>query len=279
MLQAADPESLLDYLTWSRILFAAVTIPAAWAVIRGATFGLRFLGNSVPRARFFFRRVEPFISTGVWFIAAFLILNTLAPTRETFLAGIGSIAIALGLGAQDLIKNVLGGIIVLTDQPFQLGDRVRIGDAYGEIDHIGLRSIKLTTPGDTRVTVPNADILTRQVFNANSGVPDCQVATDIILPFNVDTDQALQIGREAAFASPYLLLRKPVAVEISDQFQDAPYVRLRIKAYVHDHRFEYRMQSDITVRAKQEFARRGMLVFGPEMGSGAGGRQPRPPDA
>ena len=259
MLQEADPQSLLGYLTPARIAFAVLTILVAWAAIRGATFGLALLGNGVPRARFFFKRLEPFVRTGIWFIAAFAILTTLSPTRDTFLAGIGSIAIALGLGAQDLIKNIIGGIVILADRPLQLGDRVRIGDAYGEIDRIGLRSVTLTTPDDVSVTVPNADILTCQVFNANSGVPDCQVVTDLVLPFNVDAEEALRIGREAALASPYLFLRKPVACLISDQVQDAPYVRLRIKAYVHDHRFEPQMQSDITVRAKQELARRGML--------------------
>ena len=263
MLQAADPPSLAEHLTLARIVRAAITILAAWAAVRGASFGLALLGSSVPRARFFFKRLEPFVSTGIWFIAAFTILSTLSPTQETFLAGIGSIAIALGLGAQDLIKNIFGGIVVLTDQPFQSGDRVRVGDAYGEVDRIGLRSIKLITPDDTRVTVPNADILTRQVFNSNSGAPDCQVVTDVVLPFDVDAGEALRIGREATLASPYLLLRKPVTCLVSDQFEDSPYVRLRIKAYVHDHRFEPEMQSDITVRARREFARRGMLTGGP----------------
>lgn len=263
MFEAADPESLLETLTPGRVVFAALTILAAWAAIRAIRDGLSFLGNSVPRADIFFKRLQPFITIGIWFIAAFVILSMLAPTRETFLAGIGSIAIALGLGAQDLIKNVLGGIIVLTDRPFQLKDRVRIGDAYGEIDHIGLRSIKLITPEGDRVTVPNADILTSQVFNANSGDLACKVVTDVFLPFHVDTDEAQRVGREAAFASPYVLVSKPVIVVISDQFQDSPYVQVRIKAYVHDHHFEHEMQSDITVRAKQEFARRGMLSFDP----------------
>jgi small-conductance mechanosensitive channel len=160
---------------------------------------------------------------------------------------------------------VIGGIVVLTDRPFQLGDRVRIGSAYGEIDHIGLRSTKLTTSDDTRVTIPNAAILNDQVFNANSGVPDCQVVTDVFLPVDVDPELAVQIGREAAFASPYLLHRKPVVVLISDQFEQRPYCRLRIKAYVHDHRFEPRMQSDITIRAKREFLRRGMLRTGDDV--------------
>lgn len=260
--QIADAGSVADYLTPARIVAVMTTLVLAWLSIHGISALLTFLGGRVERARFFFKRLEPFGRIVVWFIALFVILGTLAPTPQTFLAGLGSIAIALGLGAQDLIRNLLGGIMILTDRPFQLGDRVRIGEAYGEIDRIGLSSTKLTTPDDTRVTIPNAQILTSQVHNANSGVPDCQVVTDIYLPAGTDPDEAARIGEEVAYASPYLLLSKPVAVLIADQFDQRPYVRLRIKGYVHDHRFEPRMQSDITVRAKREFIRRGMLRQG-----------------
>ncbi len=51
---------------------------------------------------------------------------------------------------------------------------------------------------------------------------------------------------------------------VADVFDQRPYLRLRVKAYVYDHRFEPRMQSDITVRAKSEFLRLGLLdAWGP----------------
>ena len=167
------------------------------------------------RARFFIKWIEPVLRIGIWFAAILICVNLLAPSRETFLAGIASLGIALGLGAQDLVKNLIGGLVVLGDRPYQLGDRVRIGDAYGEIDHIGLRSTKLTTPDDTRVTIPNAQILSDRVFNANSGVPDCQVVTDLFLPPDTDPDVARKIGYEAAICSPFLLARKPVVILLS----------------------------------------------------------------
>lgn len=259
LFQVPGTGSILEYVTPVRVTGVVLTLAVAWVAIRGASAALTFMSNRVPRARFFFKLMEPFVRISVWFSAMFVILSTLLPRDDTFLAALGSIAIALGLGAQDLIKNVIGGIIVLTDRPYQLGDRVKIDDAYGEIDHIGLRSTKLTTPDDTRVTIPNAAILTSQIFNANSGVPECQVVTDLFLPVDADPETAIAIGREAAYSSPYLLLRKPVIVLISDQVGDRPYLRLRIKAYVHDHRFEPRMQNDITVRAKKELLRRGIL--------------------
>ncbi len=244
--------------TFASILEVLIVFAAAWLLIRYSSKFLDLLSARGARVRFLVKWVEPILRISVWFLAVFISFDLVLP-HTTFLAAIGSLAIAIGLGAQDLIKNLIGGLVVLGDRPYQLGDRVRIGDAYGEIDHIGLRSTKLTTPDDTRVTIPNADILSAKVFNANSGVADCQVVTDVFLPHDTDPDEALRIGYEAAYTSPYLYAAKPVVVLISDAFDRMPYARLRIKAYVYDHRYEPRMQTDITARAKREFLRRGLL--------------------
>ncbi len=251
---------VLQFFTPVRIASVALVLIAAWVLIRYSSRLLGVIGARGPRARFVVKWIEPILRITVWFAALFVSFELLAPSRETFFATIGSVAIAVGLGAQDLVKNVVGGLVILVDRPYQLGDRVRIGDAYGEIDYIGLRSTKLTTPDDTRITIPNANLLTGMAYNANSGVPDCQVVTDLYLPADTDPDEALRIGYEAANTSPYVYLAKPVVALVNDGFDRQPYLRLRIKAYVYDHRLEPRMQSDITARAKAEFLRRGMLA-------------------
>lgn len=259
LLQVVEQRGVLEYFTPGRIVSVAVVLLATWLLIRYSAKLLTLLSQRGPRARFMVKYVEPILRIALWFAAIFVSFNLLAPTRETFLAAVGSVAIAIGLGAQDLVKNLIGGLVILGDRPYQLGDRVRIGDAYGEIDHIGLRSTKLTTPDDTRVTIPNAEVLSSKVFNANSGVPDCQVVTDLYLPPTTDPDEALRIGYEAAYTSPYLHAAKPVAALVSDVLDRGAFLRLRVRAYVFDHRFEPRMQSDITARAKREFLKRGLL--------------------
>jgi small-conductance mechanosensitive channel len=250
---------IFRYLTAGRFLSVAVVLLATWLLIRYLSQLLAFLSTQGAKTRFLVKWIEPVLRISLWFVAVFISFSVLAPTQETFLAAVGSVAIAIGLGAQDLVKNLIGGLVILTDRPYQLGDRVRIGDAYGEIDHIGLRSTKLTTPDDTRVTIPNADILDMAIFNANSGVPDCQVVTDLFLPCNTDPDLAIRIGYESAWTSPFAYLAKPVTVNLIDDYSETPFLRLRVRAYVFDHRHENHMKTDITVRAKKEFSRLGIL--------------------
>jgi small-conductance mechanosensitive channel len=239
---------------------ALTVLGLTWLLVRGSDRLLGALADRAPRARFFFKMLAPVTRFALWALATFMVVSIFAPSRETLLALLASVGIALGLGAQDLVKNIIGGLVILVDRPYQLGDRVKLGDAYGEIDHIGLRSTKLTTPDDTRVTIPNSDILSGKAWNANSGVLDCQVVTDLFVPPDTDPREALEIGYEAAYSSPYLLLSKPVVALVQDRFEHAPHMMLRVKAYVYDHRFEPRLQSDITMRAKSEFLRRGLLA-------------------
>jgi small-conductance mechanosensitive channel len=259
MLLQQDVPMLMENVTIGSLLIAIAIFVGAWIAIRWSTQTFEYFSLRSARGRFVFKRAEPVVRMLIWFYASYLVLLFLAPSRETFLALIASIGLAVGLGAQDLVKSIIGGIVVLVDRPYQLGDRVSIGDAYGEIDHIGLRSTKLTTPDDTRVTIPNSEVLTEKVYNANSGVPDCQVVTDVIVPHNADPDMVIRLGYEAAYSSPFLLLDKPVVVLILDRFDREAYCILRVKAYVYDHRSEPRMQSDITARVKSELLGMGVL--------------------
>jgi MscS family membrane protein len=251
--------SFPNKITFGRLMEIALLILIGWITIWWLSKLFNMLGNKIPRSRFLMKLLEPASRIGIWFVVIFLIIRILAPSQEAFWASLASLGLAVGLGAQDLIKNVIGGLIILVDRPYQLGDRVRIGDAYGEINHVGLRSTKLTTPEDTRVTIPNLDILNRQVFNANYGVPHCQVVTDLYLPPDTNPDAAIEIGYEAAACSPYLLAQKPIAAFVAHGFDRAPYLRLRVKSYVYDHRYEPQMMSDVTSRATKEFLRLGFL--------------------
>lgn len=244
--------------TFANIIFVVVVLTLAWLLLRWSRNLFQALEKSRPNMRFLIRQAEPAFRILIWFLALLLAMRELTP-GDTFLAALGSAAIAIGLGAQDLIKNLIGGLVIVTDRPYQIGDRVRVGAAYGEVEQIGLRSTKVMTPDDTLVTIPNADVLSSYTFNSNAGVPECMVVTQLFLPTNADANTVLRIGREVAIASPYTHLGRRLSVKVEDGFTEAPFMTLTIKAYVYDHRYEPAMQTDITRRCKKIFQQSGML--------------------
>ncbi len=255
-----SPATIFSKIPAAKVFYAILVIAAVYLLIRLSETALDGLSRQASRARFFFKLLSPLIRFTLWVCGGIVIATIFSPSANTLLAVLASVGIALGLGAQDLVKNLVGGLVILADRPYQLGDLVQIGDALGEIDHIGLRSTKLTTFSDTRVTIPNSDILNGKAWCSNSGMPYCQVDTYLYLPPDANPAEVQEICYEAACSSPFIFLGKPVVVLVQDRFEFCPHVRVNIKAYVHDHRYQPRFQSDITVRAKTEFLKRGMLL-------------------
>ncbi len=80
-------------------------------------------------------------------------------------AGIGIGSIALGLGAQKTLENLFGGISLLSDQAFQVGDFCKVADQAGTVEDIGLRSTRIRTVDRTVVTIPNGALSNANLEN------------------------------------------------------------------------------------------------------------------
>lgn len=228
--------------------------------IRSVVWLLDTLAERNARRRLFYKRLVPIVRIVLWIFAAYLIVSVIFRVdAQGLLAAAAAIGVAVGFAAQDLLKNIFGGLILVFDQPFQVGDKIRVGGTYGEVVSIGLRSTRIVTPDDNRVTVPNAQVVDQQVANANAGELNCQVVTDLYLPGWCDESLAKRIAFDAAASSKYVYLNKPIVVLVTDEFKETFLTRIRIKAYVLDPRLEFLFQSDVTERARSGFREAGLL--------------------
>lgn len=85
-------------------------------------------------------------------------LTALGYPVATVLAGLGIGGIAIAFGAQKTIENLFGSISIAADQPFRVGDQVRIEDVNGVVERIGMRSTQIRTADRTLVTLPNGKL-------------------------------------------------------------------------------------------------------------------------
>ena len=83
----------------------------------------------------------------------------------SLLAGLGLGGLALALAAQDTAANVFGSITIFLDQPFQVGDIIRIGDTEGVVEEIGFRSTRVRTTYSSLVTLPNSYVAKEKIDN------------------------------------------------------------------------------------------------------------------
>ncbi len=241
------------------IFWSIVVLAIFHFAIRAVIWILETMAERSVTQRLTFKWLIPITRMLLWGVAAYLIVRTIfGITAQGLLAAGAALGVALGFAAQDLLKNVFGGLIVVFDQPFQVGDKIRVGGTYGEVVSIGLRSTRIVTADDDAVSVPNSQVVEEQVANANSGKLNCQVVTNLYLPGRVDERKAREIAFEAAVNSKYVFLEKPIQVFIEDEFHTTFVTRVKVRAYVLDPRFEFLLRSDITERARDGFRAAGL---------------------
>jgi len=93
------------------------------------------------------------------------ILGTFGIDVTTGIAALGIGGIALALGAQKTVENLVGSVTVIADKPLQVGDFVKVGDVVGTVEDVGIRSTRIRTGERTVVTIPNGDLSARQIEN------------------------------------------------------------------------------------------------------------------
>lgn len=104
----------------------------------------------------------------VWTIGIIMALHNVGVTVTTLMGTLGIGGMAFALASQDTIKNIFGGITIFTDQMFQIGDIIRIGDTEGTVVDVGLRSTRLRTYDHRLVILPNSKLIDAVVTNISS---------------------------------------------------------------------------------------------------------------
>ncbi len=244
----------------NRLLLALLLVVAVWLFTKALQSLSEILARKFTRYRLFISSLFPILRLLSWvFALPMIVFGVLHPPLNTVLALSASAGLAVGLGAQDLIKNILSGTLILFDRPFRVGDMIHAGDHYGEVTDIGLRSVKIRTFDDSSVTLPNSLVLSQAIANSNSGALDELVVTEFLLPASLDVQSIKGLAWEAAACSPYVYLKKPITVVAEDHFDRTFLTRFKVKAYVLDVRYEKLFASDIVERIKLEINRRGLL--------------------
>lgn len=82
-----------------------------------------------------------------------------------FIAGLGIGGLAFALAAQDTIANIFGGIVIITEKPFTIGDWVVAGDVEGTVEDITFRSTKIRTFAQAQITMPNSALAKQPITN------------------------------------------------------------------------------------------------------------------
>lgn len=132
--------------------------------------------------------IKHLVQVIIWGAGIAITLSNTGYDVKALLAGLGVGGVALALAAKNTVTNFLGGATMLIDNPFNIGDRVRVANYDGFVSFIGLRSFRLTTLDGTEVTIPNANIIDNAVENV-SREPARRIVLDLNLTYSTTPEQ------------------------------------------------------------------------------------------
>ena len=132
--------------------------------------------------------------------AAYFLLLAWNLNISGWLASAGIAGLALGLAAQDTLSNIFGGLSIIADAPYKVGDWVNLdGGERGRVTKIGLRSTRMMTRDDVEITVPNAAIASGKIINESGGPSKkSRVSVGVGVAYGSDVDQVREVLLRAA---------------------------------------------------------------------------------
>ena len=125
----------------------------------------------------------------LYFVGAMTILERLGVPTGSIIATAGIGGLAIGFGAQNLVRDVITGFFILMENQYAVGDFVQIGDVSGIVEEMGIRVTKLRDRGGALHIIPNG--LIQQVTN-NMG-PAMRVLFNVLVSYDADVDRVLAI--------------------------------------------------------------------------------------
>ncbi|MCZ4245593.1 mechanosensitive ion channel family protein [Pedobacter punctiformis] len=126
---------------------------------------------------------------------------------------LGALGVGIGFGLQNIVNNLVSGVILAFERPIQIGDQIEIGTKAGVVKEIGVRSSKIHSAEGSDIIVPNGDLLSQHLINWTMQDRSKRVEFIIGVPYSTNLEEARKlISDKLALNERVLPIPKPVII-------------------------------------------------------------------
>ena len=210
--------------------------------------------------------LRSFASIVVLGIAVVLVLGELGINLAPIVASAGVVGVALGFGAQNLIKDFIAGIGIILEDQYGVGDVVDLGEASGTVEAVGLRITRVRDVNGVVWYVRNGEIL--RVGNKSQGY--AQVVIDMPVAHDTDLERCREVMQEVADALyaeeewAEVLLAEPESLGVEQITAEGVFLRLVVRTTNVD---QWRVGRELRMRLKERFVAEGFRTPPPLLGA------------
>lgn len=204
---------LPDGASWWLTRLVQTLIVVIWFVggLRLCSVVLEALGRAADRIQWIESRTVPLFDNlakiVIFGAALYCLLVVWNLDVAPWLASAGIAGIAIGFAAKDTLANLFGGLFVIADSPYKIGDYINLGTGErGEVSQIGLRSTRILTRDDVEVTIPNAQIANSTIVNESGGRwVKSRVTVRVGVAYGSDIEHVRRLLLQAAHSVDFVL--------------------------------------------------------------------------
>ncbi len=201
--------------------------------------------------------INKVFSTIIWVFGIVTAINNVGYDVGTLIAGLGIGSLAMALAAQNTVSNIFGGVTIIFDRPFTIGDRVRLGGYDGYVEHIGMRTVHLRTLSGTLVSIPNSTITDSMVENVTRE-PSRKVTITLGLVYETTHEQmqqAMDILRQIVADRQDILM--PNSHITFDEFADFS-LNINFIFFIRKGKDTFTSKSDVNMEILKRFGEAGL---------------------
>ncbi|MFN7948129.1 MAG: mechanosensitive ion channel family protein [Blastocatellia bacterium] len=125
----------------------------------------------------------------IMFIGTLVLLAQIGVSITPILASAGIVGIAVGFGAQSLVKDIFAGFLILLEEQYDVGDAIKIGETTGTVEHLTLRVTRIRSLDGALTTIPNGSITTVSNLSRDWS----RAVLDVEIDYSADIDRAMQV--------------------------------------------------------------------------------------
>ncbi len=132
------------------------------------------------------------ITVLIYVIAGFMIIADLGYDLSGLITGLGLSSVFIALAAQELVGNLISGMAIISDKPFEIGDYIQVGEYAGTVEDIRFRSTKIRTAENTVITIQNSKIVSEYVVNV-SKIEKRRIDISLRLPLDITAREITEL--------------------------------------------------------------------------------------
>jgi len=211
-----------------------------------------------------FDLLKKFAGAIIYITAIIIALDMLGVNVMPFIAGAGVAGIAIGFAAKDTLSNLIAGVLLIIDRPFEVGDRIEVWTApsgsatWGDVIDIGLRATKIKTTDNIIIVIPNNEIMKRDIINYTIITSKIRVRVNIGIAYDADMEKAKELIIKVDDTADWIA-KNPAPQVVVRNF-GASSVDLQLRVWINDARKRMDTISYITDNIKTEFDKGGIEI-------------------